>query len=103
MATQVRQFRQEVIGQALDEAIEKMRLVPKGEEVEVVFVKQGEERTITTLDRAVYAGICKDSVFQKRDGEGHLHASRNGRRFLLTASGEEERGWVVEIEEKGTE
>jgi RNA polymerase sigma-70 factor, ECF subfamily len=103
MATQVRRFRQEVIGQALDEAVEQMRLAPKGEEVEILFVKQGEERTITTLDRAVYAGVCQDSIFRKRDGEGHLHASRNGRRFMLTAFGEEEQGWVVEIEEKEME
>lgn len=103
MAGRVRNFRQEVIGQALDEGVEQLRLVPKGEEVEVVFVQQGEERTVTTLDRAVYEWVCQDSVFRRCDEEGHLHASRDHRRFALTASGDQERGWVVEIEEKEAE
>jgi len=101
-AGRVRQFRQEVIGQALDEEVEQVRLVPKDENVEVSFVKEGKEWVVIQLDMDSYEGICRDAILRHGGEEGPLHANRDGRAFVLTASGGEEAGWVIEIQEKET-
>ena len=85
-----RQFRLEILAQALDERAEQVRISRREEGVEVAFVKAGETREVAILEADALEQLRQDVVFRLTAGEGHLYASRGDGEYVLTSPRAEE-------------
>ncbi len=96
-----RQFRQEILGQALDERAEQVRISRREEGLEVAFVKAGETREIAILEVDTFEQLRQDMVFRLTAGENPLYASRGDGEYVLTSpSAEDGADLVLNIAER---
>lgn len=100
----------DVVGRALDEGVDQIRIIPRGDEADVVYIKGEKSREVTTLDAETYDYLRDDAlfrlVFHLKDKEGCLYAGRGDKRFKLTPSiteGTSGEVLTLDIEERADE
>ena len=97
LSARIRVFRTGVVGRALDEGADELRLIPRGKEVEAVLVRGKKSTTIATLDAETWEQARGDVVFRFRDPQQPLYARRGDKEFALTTTETEDGHLVLEI------
>ena len=86
----VRQFRIEILGQALDECVDQVRVYRREREAKAVFVKGDESWEAATLAEDAFDSLREDVVFRVAEGRDRLYARRGDDEFALVPSSAEE-------------
>ncbi|NKB66155.1 MAG: sigma-70 family RNA polymerase sigma factor [Candidatus Latescibacteria bacterium] len=82
----VRQVRQDIIGRALAEKAEQVRLEPAAEGAQVVFVKDETATKAMDLDEATWGHLQDDPLFTEEGDQRPFYGRHGNIEFTLTAS-----------------